>query len=276
MIEDVRLVVCDLDGTLVDSDKKLRPATVAAVARLRSAGIGFAVISGRPRSGVMPIIGALGLHGEQAAFNGGTIFRSDGAVVVRHTVDEAVVRGMFDLTINEKVEPWLFADDRWHARSGIGFHVDRERKSSSQEPVVTSDFACLYGDVDKLTFVSDDEPLLRRLNDDAATRFGDSATIAQSQSYYLDVTPLVGNKGDGIRALAASRNVTLDRVVAIGDQANDLAMLEQAGFGIAMGNAPDTIKQRADAVTAGNDDDGVAQAISTMILKENICSPRFR
>ena len=105
MIDDVRLVVCDLDGTLVDSDKKLRPATVAAVARLRAAGIGFAVLSGRPRSGVMPIRGALGLHGEQAAFNGGTIFRGDGAVVVRHTVDEAVVRGMFDLIIDEKVEP---------------------------------------------------------------------------------------------------------------------------------------------------------------------------
>jgi Cof subfamily protein (haloacid dehalogenase superfamily) len=268
MIDDVRLVVCDLDGTLVDSDKNLRPTTVAAVARLRGAGIGFAVISARPRSGMMPIIGALGLYGEHAAFNGGTIFRHDGTVVVRHTVDQAVVRGMFELTTDRTVEPWLFADDRWHARSGIGRHVDRERKSSNQEPLVTSDFAQLHGGVDKLTFVSDNQALLRRLNDEAAKRFGEHATIAQSQTYYLDVTPLAGNKGDGIRALAASCNVPLERVVAIGDQANDLAMLEQAGFGIAMGNAPDIIKQCADAVTAGNDDDGVAQAIDTLILKE--------
>ena len=262
------MVVCDLDGTLVDSDKTLRPATIAAVARLRDAGIGFAVISARPRSGMMPIIGALSLHGEQAAFNGGTIFRDDGTVVARHTVDQAVVRGMFELTTSETVAPWLFADDRWYARSEIGPRVDRERKASCQVPLVTSDFTWLYGNVDKLTFVSDDEPLLRRLSDEAAERFDDCATIAQSQTYYLDVTPLAGNKGDGMRALAASRDVPLDRVVAIGDQANDLAMLEQAGFGIAMGNATDIIKQRADAVTAGNDDDGVAQAINDIILKE--------
>jgi Cof subfamily protein (haloacid dehalogenase superfamily) len=268
MIEHLRLVVCDLDGTLVDSDKRLRPTTIEAVARLHGAGIDFAVISARPRPGMMPIIGALGLHGEHAAFNGGTIFRHDGTIVARHTVDQAVVRGMFELTMNQSVEPWLFADDRWYARSAIGLRVHRERKSSCLDPLVTSDFARLYSDVDKLTLVSDNEPLLRRLNDEAAKRFGESATIAQSQSYYLDVTPLLGNKGDGIHALAASRNVPLDRVVAIGDQSNDLAMLEQAGFGIAMGNATDMVKERADAVTASNDDDGVARAIRTMILKE--------
>ena len=209
MIPRPRLVVCDLDGTLVDSEKRLRPATVAAVGRLRAAGIGFAVISARPRSGVMPIVEALGLKGEQAAFNGGTIFRGDGTVVRRETVDEAVVRGMFEIAGDEPVEPWVFADDRWHAKSGQGHHAQRERKSSNQEPIVTSDFASLYGEVDKLTLVSDDELLLKRLCEEAKERFGDRATIAQSQVYYLDVTPLAGNKGDGIRALARSRGIDL-------------------------------------------------------------------
>lgn len=268
MIARPRLVVCDLDGTLVDSDKTLRPATIAAVGRLRAAGIGFAVISARPRSGVMPIVEALGLKGEQAAFNGGTIFCGDGRVVERHTVDEAVVRGMFEIAGDEPVEPWVFADDRWHAKSGQGHHAQRERKSSNQEPIVTSDFAPLYGDVDKLTLVSDDAALLKRLCGEATARFGERATIAQSQTYYLDVTPLAGNKGAGIRALAQSRGVDLADTIAIGDQANDVAMIEQAGFGIVMGNAPDAVKARADAVTASNDDDGVAQAIDTLILKE--------
>jgi Cof subfamily protein (haloacid dehalogenase superfamily) len=266
MIAQPRLVVCDLDGTLVDSDKQLRPATVAAVGRLRAAGIGFAVISARPRSGVMPIVEALGLDGEQAAFNGGTIFRGDGTIVRRETVEAAVVRGMFELARGVAVEPWVFANDRWHAAEGRGLHADRERKSSNQEPIVTSDFTPLYGDVDKLTFVSDDEPLLRGLREQALARFGGRATIVQSQTYYLDVTPLAGNKGDGIRTLAQSRGIALADTVALGDQANDLPMLDQAGFGIAMGNAPDKVKARADAVTLSNDADGVAHAIDTMIL----------
>jgi hydroxymethylpyrimidine pyrophosphatase-like HAD family hydrolase len=117
-----------------------------------------------------------------------------------------------------------------------------------------------------LTLVSDVEALLKRVHGAAVERFGDRATMVQSKTYYLDVTPLAGNKGDGIRALATSRGVPLDQVVAMGDQANDLPMLEQAGFGIAMGNAPDAVKKRADAVTASNDDDGVAKAIDAMIL----------
>jgi Cof subfamily protein (haloacid dehalogenase superfamily) len=266
MIANPRLVVCDLDGTLVDSDKQLRSATIAAVARLRAAGIGFAAISARPRSGVMPIVTALDLKGEQAAFNGGTIFCGDGRVVERHTVDEVVVRGMFELTRTVAVEPWVFADDRWHAAEGRGLHADRERKSSNQEPIVTADFAPFYGDVDKLTFVSDDEPVLRGLREQALALFEGRATIVQSQAYYLDVTPLAGNKGAGIRALAESRGIALADTIAFGDQANDLAMIEQAGFGIAMGNAPDKVKERADAVTLSNDADGVAHAIDTMIL----------
>ena len=267
MIDRPRLVICDLDGTLVDSDKQLRPAEIAAVKRLNAAGIGFAVISARPPSGVLPIVNALGLDGVHAAFNGGTVFRPDGSIVARETVDAEVVRGMFELA-GDAVEPWVFAGRRWHAPSAEGLHTARERKSSNQEPIVTRDFAPLFGDVDKLTFVSDDHALLAGLCAKAQQRFGDRATIAQSQVYYLDVTPLAGNKGAGIRALAGSRGIDLAETVAMGDQANDIAMLEAAGFGIAMGNAPDAVKAKADAVTASNDEDGVAQAIDTLILKE--------
>ncbi|HEU4959532.1 MAG TPA: Cof-type HAD-IIB family hydrolase [Sphingomonas sp.] len=267
MIDRPRLVVCDLDGTLVDSDKQLRPAELAAVKRLTAAGIGFAVISARPPSGVQPIVEALGLEGVQAAFNGGTLFRGDGSVVARETVDEDVVRGMFAL-VGDAAEPWVFAAGRWHACVPDGAHAIRERKSSHQEPIVTADFTPLFGDVDKLTFVSDDRDLLAGLCAKAQQRFGGRATVAQSQVYYLDVTPLAGNKGAGIRALARSRGFDLAETIAIGDQANDIAMLEAAGFGIAMGNAPDAVKAKADAVTASNDDDGVAQAIDTLILKQ--------
>lgn len=267
MIERPRLVVCDLDGTLVDSDKQLRPPEIAAVKRLAASGMDFAVISARPPSGMLPIIEALGLDGVHAAFNGGTLFRRDGSVVARETVDAGVVGGMFDL-IGDSAEPWVFANGRWYAPSSEGLHAARERISSNQEPVVTSDFSPLFGNVDKLTFVSDDHALLAGLCAKAEQRFGDGATIAQSQTYYLDVTPLGGNKGAGIRALAASRNVPLAATVAIGDQANDIAMLDVAGFAIAMGNAPDAVKAKADAVTASNDEDGVAHAIETLILKE--------
>lgn len=267
MIAQPRLVVCDLDGTLVDSNKMLRSASVAAITRLEKAGIQFAVISARPQSGVMPIVSRLGLTGDQAAFNGSLIFRGDGTVVKRQFLDQSVVRAVFELIAQMPVAPWVFAQDRWYVSSGTGEHAAHERISSNQEPIVTHDFSPLYGHVDKLTFVSDDGSMLAKLNALAKAKLGSRATIAQSQVYYLDVTPLAGNKGDGIRALAQSRSIALGDTIAIGDQFNDVAMFEHAGFAIAMGNAPDAVKAHAATATLSNDADGVAHAIDTLILK---------
>lgn len=260
------LVVCDVDGTLVDAQKRLSPATIAAVQRLREAGFGFTIISARPVSGLLPIAEALALDVPMGAFNGGTVFRRDGAIEARALVDPAVARGILALAADAPVDVWVFADDRWYASTDEGAHVPSERCASNQEPVVRDTFADLLDRADKIVLVSDDEPLLRDLAGTAQARFGDAATIVQSQSYYLDVTARIANKGDGLAALADAIGVPLDRTIAIGDQANDLAMFARAGRAIAMGNATDAVKAKAADVTTGNDADGVAHAIDTFIL----------
>ncbi len=262
----IRLVVSDIDGTLVDKSKQLTPATTDAVLRLEQAGVGFTVISARPRSGIMPIADTLGIDAPMAAFNGGIIFRRDGTVDEHHVVDPAVVRGVLDLAADQKVDTWLFADDRWYASAEKGEHVAHERLASNQDPIVTDDFTPYIERADKITFVSDDHALLKALADRCAPAFGSRATIVQSQVYYLDVTALAGNKGDGMIALARAFDQPLDAVAAIGDQFNDVPMLERAGFAVAMGNAPDAVQALADAVTSGNDADGVAHAIDTLIF----------
>jgi HAD superfamily hydrolase (TIGR01484 family) len=107
----IRLLVSDLDGTLVDKDKHLTAATVAAVERLRAAGIGFTVISARPMSGIRPLLDPLKLDGDVAAFNGGIVFRRDGTIVSHVTIPEDVARGV--LAMAEGVDTWVFADDHW-------------------------------------------------------------------------------------------------------------------------------------------------------------------
>lgn len=262
----IRLLVSDVDGTLVDSQKQLTAATVDAVRRLEATGVGFTIISARPRSGVMPIAETLGIDAPIAAFNGGTIFFRDGRVSEHHVIDPEVARGVFDLIGDAVVDTWVFADDRWHASSDVGVHVEHERISANQQPILGSDVGPLLDRADKITFVSDDPPTLAALHRQIDARFAGRATVAQSQTYYLDITALKANKGDGIVALAAAFDVPLGEVVAIGDQANDLPMLERAGLAIAMGNAPAKVRAVVDEVTAGNDADGVAHAIDTLIL----------
>jgi Cof subfamily protein (haloacid dehalogenase superfamily) len=261
----IRLLVCDVDGTLVDQHKQLTPATIAAVERLRDAGIGFTIISARPCSGMLPIAETLGIDAPMAAFNGGIVFRRDGTVESHVTIDEGVAHGVFDLIRDAPVDRWVFADNQWHASTDQGVHVEHERVASNQAPIVTADFAALLDHADKITLVSDDPSVLGPLADRAKAAFGDKATVAMSQTYYLDVTALAANKGHGITALAAAFDVPLEFVAAIGDQANDLPMLAKAGFSVAMGNGPEAVRHAAQHVTLGNDQDGVAHAIDTLI-----------
>lgn len=263
----VRFVVSDVDGTLVDREKRLRPATVESARRLRAADIGFTVISARPPSGVQPIAEAMSLDGPIAAFNGGTIFGRGEGVMEQHLVPDEVARGMLELARGSDVDIWLFANDRWHLTTLDNPHVPRERKSANQEPVIVSDFGPLASCAGKITFVSDDPSVLEKLLSDGRAEFGELATIAQSQTYYLDVTAREANKGAGVEALARAAGVPLDEVMVIGDMQNDLPMLTRAGLRVVMGQAPDDVKAVAHWVTASNDEDGVAKALDRLLAE---------
>jgi HAD superfamily hydrolase (TIGR01484 family) len=123
----IGLVVSDVDGTLVDKNKKLTDATIAAVGRLRAAGVRFTVISARPMSGVRPLLEPLGLDEDVGAFNGGIVFRRDGTIVSHDMIDADVARGVIDLAAGEQVDTWVFADDQWFATNGDGPPVRRAR-----------------------------------------------------------------------------------------------------------------------------------------------------
>jgi len=262
----IKLVVSDVDGTLVRKDKSLSPQTIAAVHRLRDAGVPFTLISARPVSGVMPLVAPLGIDIPLAAINGGILFRPDGSEIVAHSIERAVVEGVFALAEDLAVDRWVFADGQWYASSGDGVHVEHERIASNQAPVLRADFADLYGRADKVTFVSDDRDLLKDLAAKAVAAFGDRATIGQSQVYYLDVTDLAANKGDGVAALAKMLGVDLPDTLVLGDMDNDIAMFDRAGLSVAMGQAPEAVKAKADWVSSSNEEDGVAHAIDAFIL----------
>jgi len=260
------LVISDVDGTLVRHDKSLAEATIAAVGRLTLAGIPFTLISARPPSGIAPMVERLGIAAPVAAFNGGTIVAPDGIVLERHFVDEMVVRGIFHLAEGSGATPWVFAYGHWHVLDPNSPHIGHERIAANQEPVVVDDLESLFGAVDKLTWVDDDPARLTALEARCKDAYGPLATIARSQTYYLDVTHPNANKGDGVEALARLIGVNLEQVAVLGDMPNDLPMFARAGFTIAMGQAPDDVRAAARYVSTSNDADGVAHAIDEYLL----------
>ncbi len=262
----IRLVVCDIDGTLVRHDKSLPEANVAAIRDLVARGVAVSLISARPPAGVMPIARALGLTGPFAAFNGGTLFDGDGTIRTAECVPAELARELLARFEATGVTRWVFAGGRWLTSAIDDLHTPRERISSGLEPVVGADLAAAAGVADKLVAVSDDPALLARVEAEARALAGDAATVVRSQTYYLDVTARAANKGEGIAALAAAFSVPLSEVAALGDQANDIAMFERAGLSIAMGQASAAVQAAADAVAASNEDGGVADGIARFVL----------
>ena len=261
----LRLLVSDVDGTLVRDDKSLSEAVVAAVSRLHDAGVPTALISARPPSGLAWIAARLGLRTPLAAFNGGTILDPDGATLFAARLAPAVATRALALIRQPNVMRWLFSAGRWHAERVDDIYTPLERQSANQEPAV-GDFSAAPGAIDKIVAVSDDPQLLADLEVQLTAAIGHEATVVRSQPYYLDITASAANKGHGIEALARAAGVALAEVAAIGDQRNDIAMFARAGWSIAMGQGPEEVRRAATFVTGTNEADGVMQAIDRILL----------
>ena len=264
----IRLLVSDVDGTLVRKDKALGAATIVAARRFVAHGGQMTLISARPPSGILPLAAALGLDQPIGAFNGGTIVMPDGTVSTAHRLSADASRAAIEEIEAAGATRWAFADGRWFTSDDANPHTEHERLASMVEPVVGADFSALHGRIDKIVGVSDNPDEIERMRAAIVDRLGDDAQVSLSQTYYVDVTHPKANKGDGIAALADAIGVPLSETAAIGDMPNDLPMLGRAGLPIAMGNAPDRVKDAARQIVASNDEDGVADAIDRLLMPD--------
>jgi Cof subfamily protein (haloacid dehalogenase superfamily) len=262
----VSLVVSDVDGTLVDSNKNLTPATVAAVARLAERGIAFSLISSRPPIGLRMLTGPLDLKLPVGAFNGSTLLTPDLSPLSQTLIPADAAREAVDFLVGRGVDPWVFAHGRWQLRDPAAPYTDRERRTLQSEPEVVADLGPLLDAAAKITGVSADFERLAACETELAGRLGKRATVHRSQAYYLDVTPPGVDKGTAAAEIARRAGVPMAETLTIGDMANDVPMFRVAGLGIAMGNASDAVKAAAGGVTETNDADGFAAAMARFVL----------
>lgn len=262
----IRLLVSDVDGTLVRHDKSIGDATVAAAHRLVAAGGAMTLISARPPSGILPLARKLGLVHPIGAFNGGTIVKMDGTVIEAHHIEASASRDAIDIIQKAGVLVWAFVDGKWYADDAVNSHYPRERLSAMIDEIIVDHFDDFHGRIDKIVAVTDDRDEMARVEGALKDALGTRANVACSQPYYCDITHPVANKGDGIVFLSDAIGIPLTETAAIGDMPNDIPMLLRAALPIAMGQAKDAVKDVAKEVSASNDDDGVAVAIERFIL----------
>ncbi len=264
-MDPIRLLISDIDGTMVRRDKTLPDENVAAVRQVTARGVPVSLISARPVAGILPIARALDLPGPFGAFNGGTIFDAAGTVLTDCLVPQDTARALIDLYRAHGVTWWFFTANRWLTSDPGNSHTGREVQSSGLQGE-EGDFVPLLDQCHKVVAVCEDPDLMSLIEAEARELAGNAANVIRSQSYYLDVTAPRAHKGFGIEALAQLYGVPLGQVAVLGDQANDIPMFRRAGLAIAMGQAGEAVRAEAHCAAGPADDAGVADAIRRFVL----------
>ncbi|MFJ8490089.1 Cof-type HAD-IIB family hydrolase [Streptomyces sp. NPDC094038] len=262
----IRLLLADVDGTLVTSDKVLTDRAVRAVRELHDAGVLFAVTSGRPPRGMAMIIEPLGLTTELAAFNGGLIVNPDMTVVSQQVIPAEVVAPVVALMESFGLGVWIYRGADWYVRDVKGPHVDRESWTVQFAPTLVPGFEGLERGTAKIVGVGDDHEVVEAAAVAARAQFGDHVSAARSQPYYLDVTHPQANKGGVVKYWSAKLQIPPERIATMGDMPNDVLMFAHSGLSIAMGNASHEVQRAARRVTTSNEEEGFANAVEEFIL----------
>lgn len=276
----IRLLLADVDGTLVTHDKVLTDRARAAVEKMRSAGIQFAITSGRPPRGMEMLIAPLALTTPVAAFNGGMFVKSDLSVLEQRVLQAGVIEPAMETMRKHGLDTWIYRGTDWFVHDRHGPHVDREEWTVKFPPTVVPDFKGLTNDVAKLVGVSDDLDAVQRCEAAVRAQFGHSihckqsnptrdslVTAARSQPYYLDVTHPQANKGYVVARLSELLDIPISQIATIGDMPNDISMFEKSGISIAMGQAGEEVKSAATYTTSSSEEEGFAKAVEDYVLK---------
>jgi len=268
-VRPIKLLIADVDGTLVTPDKTLTARSCTAVERLRAAGIQFTITSGRPPRGMAMLAEPLRLEHPIAAFNGGMFVRPDLTTVIeQRTLPLAVASEVVEYLRHAGLDVWVYRGADWFIRDAGAPHVAREQATVKFAPKVIDDLGSVLEGAVKIVGVSDEGPLVARCESELRRRVGAHASAARSQPYYLDVTHPDANKGMVARLESRFLGILLEQIATIGDMPNDVLMFGVGGTSIAMGNASPEVQRAARYVTTSNSDEGFANAVDRFILGE--------
>lgn len=273
MISNIRLVIADVDGTLVTQDKVLTPRAIDAVRRLRDAGIGFSITSGRPPLGMQMFIEPLALNEPFAAFNGGVLVGPDLSVMAQSFLAPDIAGKVVQTIVAHGLDVWVYTDRDWLVGDADGPHVAREQWTVKFAPKVVSDFGAHMDRVAKVVGVSDDYTAVGKCEANVQHECGKHVSATRSQPYYLDVTHPDANKGHVVTTLSRVLSVPPTQIATIGDMANDVLMFKKSGLSIAMGNASPEVQRQAHLVTSSNEEEGFAEAMEACILSNRRSTP---
>lgn len=292
-----KLIATDMDGTLLDDDKKVSERTLKAIEKAKAEGILFSICTGRNITGIKNYMELLKPTGPVICNNGALIKSSDGSkILYKKLMEPEDARAVYELGCELKTTLIIWSGDQFYTNE-LNDRSYGYEKYSNLKPVLMPDFDKLLEEgITKILF--SDEParideivklvesrrnmdLNRRQTGfyhaatDANKRIADEnvginekwlgyTTTCKSLPFFLEFFNSGVSKGKAIEFIAEYCGISTTEIVGFGDGMNDMPLIRTAGFGVAMGNAFPEVKAAADYVTSTNNEDGVAKVIEQL------------
>ncbi|MBG9368137.1 Cof-type HAD-IIB family hydrolase [Streptococcus sp. NLN64] len=268
----IKLLAIDMDGTLLDEDKTLRPETIADLDKAREAGVLPVICTGRPLSGVLPYLKELGWEGKDGYMiinNGATIHSTKDLSIHSWSglseeelilLDKISQESTAQLTVFDERDYLVVGEDAGHlVTMDAGLVFSKPKRVELDQLLVNQDkiFQAMY---------LDEKDALDRFEEKYGVELAQHFEVVRSQEYIYECLPKGINKATGLSYLAQNLGFSNDQVMAIGDANNDLEMLAYAGWSVAMGNANEAVKKVAKFQTGSHTENGVGQAIREILL----------
>jgi len=268
----IRLLIADVDGTLLNAQKGLSPVTVKAIEDLQRSGIRFSLVSHRPLQGLQRLMEMLQIRSACAALNGGVIVDEAFNVISEKSVRSAVVQEVVGTIERHGLNPWIYTRAAWYVPSIEGPHVQHETEALDFSPTCFESLGEIAQPVIKVAAVGDRFSQMAACEDQLRNRLGTQLSISRALSNHLDVSHPDANKGAAVTSIAEMLGIPLEEVATAGDGENDIPMFRVSGLSIAMGQAAAEVHRAATHTTTSNSQDGLAWAIQDIILKRQSCS----
>ncbi len=256
-----KLLVLDLDDTLLNEDLEISKDNLVAIKEIRSKGVHVILCSGRPLDSMMPYAHQLDVHDDQdyiVSFNGAIINRFDGSPVKYTTIKG---NELVDLVMEGRqryIDVQLYTE---------GLTVERYTERTKHYEGLTGVPANVVNDLTqvdesiKVLFNHTNKEELEELRKELVSRYKEQYNIFYSKPFYLEVLDKTASKGLAIKYLSERLGVKREEIIAVGDSYNDVSMIEYAGLGIAMQNAPGPIKEIADYITERTNNESIVVEI---------------
>jgi Cof subfamily protein (haloacid dehalogenase superfamily) len=266
-----KMICLDIDGTLINSENKLTARTKQVIQIVsKEMKIPVILVSARIPRGILFITKQLNINNPIICYSGALIMDDKNKILSNVTIPNSEAIQVYELAKNMGIHVSLYKDDEWYA--------EKSDKWAEQEGVITNmstnivNFTDLFdlwkkekSGPNKIMCMAEPSEI-EALNAEVKDYGFNHLNAYQSKPTYLEVMSKIVSKTSAIEVLCKTYNIQSSEVIAIGDNYNDVDMIEFAGMGIAMGNAPEAVKKHADDVTLSNDEDGVAAAIEKYIL----------